>query len=370
MKKLGFGFMRLPLLDKENQASFDVEQVNTMVDKYLEKGFTYFDTAYFYHDKQSESMLKKALVDRYPREKFILATKMPIAFLKCKEDVDRIFNEQLEKTGAGYFDYYLMHCLTTDLYKVATEFGAIEYALQKKKEGVIKRLGFSFHDKPEVLDKILCEHPEFEFVQLQINYLDWENPKVQSRACYEVARTHGKEIIVMEPVKGGALAKVPESAEKLFYNLNPDMSAASWAIRFAASLPGVFMVLSGMSNIEQINDNTSYMENFVPLTENEKKVCFKVADIIRASRTIPCTSCRYCVDGCPGNIAIPDYFEIYNRGVTSRPEVFSSIKTEYLELSEKCGKLQDCIECRKCEESCPQHINIVEKLKKVEKLFG
>lgn len=370
MKKLGFGFMRLPLLDKENQASFDVEQVNAMVDKYIEKGFTYFDTAYFYHDKQSESMLKKALVDRYPRENFVLATKMPIAFLKCREDVDRIFNEQLEKTGVGYFDYYLMHCLTTQLYRTATDFGAIEYALQKKKEGVIKKLGFSFHDTPQVLDKILSEHPEFEFVQLQINYLDWENPKVQSRACYEVARKHKKEIIVMEPIKGGALTRVPVEAEKIFKAMNPDMSIASWAIRFAASLPGVFMVLSGMSNIDQINDNTSYMQSFLPLTQEEKENCIKAADIIRASNTVPCTSCRYCVEGCPGNIAIPDYFEIYNRGVTSRPEAFSGIKSEYNELSERCGKIQDCIECKKCQESCPQHIEIVEKLKKVEKLLG
>ncbi len=367
MKKLGFGCMRLPLLDKSNEKSIDIEQLKKMVDVYLENGFTYFDTAYFYHGGESERAIKKVLVDRYPRESFLLATKMPSMLLKEKEDIPRIFSEQLEKTGAGYFDYYLLHCVTKRLYKVDSELGAFSYLAEKKAEGKIKKLGFSFHDKADVLDQILTEHPEMEFVQLQINYLDWENPDVQSRKCYEVARKHGKEVIVMEPVKGGALATVPTNAEKMLKDLDKDMSIASWAIRFAAGLENVITVLSGMSNLEQLLDNTGYMREFKPLSEGERGVCLEVAEEIKKSKVIPCTGCRYCVEKCSSNIQIPEYFGLYNNYVLGKHGSFSQLREDYKKLSDEGGKISDCIGCKLCEGSCPQHIKVADTLKLIAK---
>ncbi len=358
MKNLGFGLMRLPLLN-EDQKSFDKQQIFDMADKYLEMGFTYFDTAYMYHDGASERMLKEAVVDRHPRESFLVATKLPTMMLEKEEDIPRIFNEQLERTGAGYFDYYLLHCLNGHNYEVSERLGAFEFVQQKKREGLVKRVGFSFHDNAEMLDKILTEHPEMEFVQLQINYLDWEDNGVQSRKCYEVARKHGKDIIVMEPVKGGTLANVPPKAEKLLKEASSDMSTASWAVRFAASCEGVIMVLSGMSNMQQLSDNTGYMVDFVPLTESEKQLCFKVADIINNAVSVPCTACRYCVEGCPMNIAIPEYFAHFN----------NDDRSGYTEVSAKYGKASECIECGQCESHCPQHIEIIKQLKEVAKAF-
>ncbi len=367
MKKLGFGFMRLPLLDGGDQTSFDKEQIFKMVDTYLDKGFNYFDTAYMYHDGWSERMLKEALIERHPRDSYYVATKMPTMMLEKQEDAERIFAEQLERTGAGYFDYYLLHCLSTNLYEAAQRFDLFSFVQEKKKEGLIKRVGFSFHDKADVLDKILTEHPEMEFVQLQINYLDWEDANVQSRKCWEVARKHGKDIIVMEPVKGGTLANVPPKAAKLFKDREPNMSPASWAIRFAASCEGVFMVLSGMSNLQQLLDNTGYMEHFKPLTEEEIALCHKAADIINSAVSIPCTACRYCVDGCPMNISIPEYFALYNAEMngTDKPDDTA----DYAELSAKYGKASDCIGCGQCEGHCPQHIEIINLLKDVAKTF-
>ena len=369
MKKLGFGFMRLPLLDGNDQTSFDKKQICGMVDTFLEKGFTYFDTAYMYHAGKSENVIKEVLVDRYPRESYVLATKMPTMMLKEEADVERIFNEQLEKCGVDYFDYYLVHCLNVGNYEIAERLNVFDFVMQKKAEGKVKKIGFSYHDDAILLDKILTEHPEMEFVQLQINYLDWENEGVQSRKCHEVAVKHGKDIIVMEPVKGGTLANVPKKAEKLLKSREPDMTVPSWAIRFAASCENVFMVLSGMSNTEQLLDNTGYMENFKPLTDEEKAVCLKVADIINSTVTIPCTVCRYCVDECPMNIPIPDFFSLFNAEEQEIEKPFTVQGEYYDNLAEKYNKASACIECRNCEAKCPQHIEISKFIKLVAEKF-
>ncbi len=369
MKKLGFGSMRLPLLDGSDQTSFDKEQLCRMVDAFLEQGFIYFDTAYMYHNGASERVLKEVLTDRHRRESFLLADKLPTMFLKEEADMERIFQEQLEKTGAGYFDYYLLHCLNQENYATSQRLGAFDFVVQKKEQGLVRKIGFSYHDKAQLLDEILTAHPEVEFVQLQINYLDWENAGIQSRKCYEVARKHGKEILVMEPVKGGTLAKVPPAADKLLRSREPELSIPSWAIRFAASLEGVSMVLSGMSNLEQLMDNTAYMRDFKPLTAEETALCMQVTDIINEKIAVPCTACRYCVEGCPMQIAIPDYFELYNAELQEIKKNFTVQGTYYDNLILQNGKASDCIGCGQCEQHCPQHIDIIDMLKKVAEAF-
>ena len=353
--------MRLPLLNGEDQTSFDKQQICGMVDSFMEQGFTYFDTAYMYHDGKSECMLKEALVERYPRDSFLVATKLPTMMLNEVADMERIFNEQLERTGAGYFDYYLLHCLNKDLYETAKRLGAFDFVLQKKRDGLVKRFGFSYHDNADLLDVILTEHPEVEFVQLQINYLDWEDNNVQSRRCYETARKHGKDIIIMEPVKGGTLANVPPRAERLFKEAQPEMSVPSWAIRFAAGCDGVICVLSGMSNMQQLLDNTGYMKEFRPLDEKETALVFKAADIINSAVSVSCTACRYCVEGCPMNIPIPEYFALYNADKQDADG--------YNALSENKGRASDCIACGQCESHCPQHLDIIKYLKDVAVTF-
>ncbi len=371
MKKLGFGLMRMPTIDKTNAADVDLEQVKRMVDLFMEKGFTYFDTAWMYNGFASESTAKAALVDRYPRDSFTLATKLHAAFFDSLEDRDKVFNAQLEKTGAGYFDYYLLHGIEADMYPKYEKFDCFNWLLDKKAQGLVKHAGFSFHDTPELLDEILTRHPEMEFVQLQINYLDWESQWVRSHACYEVAVKHGKPVIVMEPVKGGTLAKIPEAAEKLLKGHDPEMSVPSWAIRFAASLPNVMMVLSGMSSVEQMEDNLSYMEDFKPLTEEEKALCHRAADIINGQIAVPCTGCSYCTEGCPMHIAIPQYFSLYNEDMREdlAEKGWTVNFTNYEILAGKFGKARDCIECGQCEGVCPQHLPIIEHLKAVSKHY-
>ena len=372
MKKLGFGLMRLPLLDKSNAADIDIEKLKKMVDLFIEKGFTYFDTAWMYNGFASEKAAKEALVERYPRESFTLTTKLHAGYLKSQQDRDKIFNAQLEKTGVEYFDYYLLHALEENLYPLYEKFDCFNWLADKKEKGLIRSIGFSFHGKPELLDEILTKHPEMEFVQLQINYLDWESQWIQARACYETARKHNKPVIIMEPVKGGTLANVPEEAQKLFADYDKSMSVPSWAIRFAASLPGVMMVLSGMSDIAQMEDNLSYMQDFKPLSEEEKQLCFKAADIINKQTAIPCTACSYCTEGCPKHIAIPQYFSLYNEDMRERLDEkgFTVNFTNYDILSSKFGKASECIECGQCEKACPQHLPIIENLKKVSQHYG
>lgn len=366
-KKLGFGFMRLPLEDPKDQKSMDMEQVCRMVDLFLERGFTYFDTAYVYHDTQSEIALREALVKRYPRDSFTIATKMPLFMLKSKEQQSGIFQEQLEKCGVDYFDYYLLHDINRMSYPIAKELDSFAFMAEQKQAGKIRNIGFSFHEDANLLDEVLTAYPEMDFVQLQINYLDWDNASIQSGKCYDVATKHGKKVIVMEPVKGGTLANVPEEAEKLLKAHHPELSTASWAIRFVASLDNVMMVLSGMSNMAQLEDNTGYMQEFMPFTQKEQEIVKQTASIINASVAIPCTACRYCAPGCPKKIAIPEYFALYNAHLQDANRYGSSPQIDYFaSLAQEFGKPSDCIACKKCEDICPQHLPIVDFLKDVE----
>lgn len=361
MKKFGFGTMRLPLINPEDKKSIDIELVKKMVDEYMAAGFTYFDTAFPYHDQASELAVREALVDRYDRDSFILADKMPTVLVKSAEEYPMYFDLQLEKTNAGYFDYYLMHNMGCDRYDLTSKFNGFEFAMRKKEEGKIKKFGFSFHDDADTLDRILTEHPEVDFVQLQINYLDWDNKIIQSGKCYETAKKHGKPVIVMEPVKGGTLANIPEEAEKLLRDYNPDASPASYALRFAAGLDNVFMVLSGMSNLEQVRENIAIMQNPLPLTEEEKSILQQVVDIINRKTAIPCTSCGYCMEVCPKNINIPGLFGVYNNYKINNN--FSNMYHNRVVYNR--GAAKDCINCRQCMKNCPQHIQIPEHLKDI-----
>lgn len=367
MKKLGFGMMRLPLKDAANPESIDQEQLNRMADAFLDQGFVYFDTAYRYHQGTSEHAFRKAVAERYPRERFVLADKMPSYLITAPADFQRIFDEQLEKCGVEYFDYYLLHTLGTKNYALMEEHGGFPFMEKVKAQGKAKHIGFSYHDKAELLDEILTRHPEMEFVQLQINYLDWEDESIQSRKCYEVARKHHKPVIVMEPVKGGALANVPAEAEALFRAQLPQMSPASWAVRYAASLEQTMMVLSGMSSWEQLADNTGYMADFVPLDPKEQALVQKAVEIIDRTAVIPCTSCQYCVEGCPKHIPIPRYFSLYND--QKRQGFLPSNRNYYTNLAMELGKASDCIACGQCESHCPQHIEIIEELERVARMF-
>ena len=364
-KKLGFGLMRLPMKGNE----IDVEQVNQMVDLFIENGFTYFDSAYVYHGGESEKIIKKCIVDRHPRDSFTIATKLPCWEVKTVADVDRIFQEQLERTGAGYFDYFLMHAIEKDRIDLyGKTFGIWEYLQNKKKEGLIKNLGFSFHDSAAVLEEAIAAFPP-DFVQLQINYKDWEDENVQSRKCYEVCEKNNIPVVVMEPVKGGTLATLHPDVQKIFKDANPDASIPSWAIRYVASLPNVMMVLSGMSNMAQIEDNVSYMKDFKPLSESEQNTVQAALKKMEEIPTIPCTACRYCVDDCPMHINIPEIFKAMNTNTVY--QTLDIAKRDYLNraVGADGGRASDCLHCYSCEGHCPQDIEITTLLEQAAELF-
>ena len=356
--KLGFGLMRLP---KKGDA-IDVEQTKQMVDMFLDAGFTYFDTAWAYEG--SEDAIRQALVERYPRERFQLATKMA-AWINCKTRDEALaqFDTSLKQTGAGYFDFYLLHNLGEGRSQCFDDFGLWDWIKEQKAAGAIKHAGFSFHSTADELDAILSAHPDVDFVQLQINYGDWDNTAVQSRACYEVARKHGVPIIVMEPVKGGMLANPPESVLRILNEAEPDASAASWAIRFCAALPGVVTVLSGMSNVEQMADNLSCMKGFTGLSDSERETLAKAREELARIPLIPCTTCNYCAKVCPIHVGISGTFTSMNYLTLYRDLDAAKHQENWLVGGHGLKSATECIECGLCEGACPQHIAVRDELK-------
>lgn len=366
VKKLGFGLMRLPKLSDD---TIDLEQVKQMVDLFIAKGFTYFDTAWAYPG--SEDAIRQTLVERYPRDKFTLATKNA-AWIKCNTRADAIaqFETSLRQTGAGYFDYYLLHNLGSSRTEFFERFKMWDFVQEKKREGLIKHVGFSFHGTPAELEEILTAHPEAEFVQLQINYADWESPLIQSRACYEVARRHGKPIVIMEPIKGGMLANPPDSVAAVFKAANPEVSLASWAIRFAASLDGVITVLSGMSTLAQMEDNVAYMENFKRLDDSERATVEEARKVLASIPIIPCSSCRYCEPGCSVGVGISGSFAAYNILTLYRDKAAALREETWRVAMHGKKSASNCIKCGACERVCPQHIKIRAELAKVAAALG
>ncbi len=359
MPKLGFGLMRLP----EKDGEIDLERVCHMADAYIQAGMNYFDTAYVYHGGNSEKAVKEVLSKRYPRDKFMLATKLPAWSLKVPEDRDRIFNEQLERCGVEYFDFYLLHSIEDGGNGETYErLDCFDWGLQKKAEGKIRHFGFSFHGSPAYLISVLDKHPEVEFVQIQLNYADWKNPVVRSGELYEILHSRNIPMIIMEPVKGGTLASLRPELEEMYRAVRPDASVASWALRFVGSLPGVMTILSGMSTEEQMNDNIGTFARFEPLSDEEKDLVGKVRSIMLNVPQIGCTSCRYCTPGCPMNISIPDVFRAINTmnlyGDVFRPKAFYGGV-----IGQGHGRASECIACGQCEGVCPQHLPIIELLK-------
>ena len=363
-KKLGFGCMRLPMKGEE----VDYDEFNKMIDYYMDHGFNYFDTAHGYIGGKSEKAIRDCLAPRYKREDYVLTNKLTSNYFNKKEDIRPLFESQLELTGVKYFDYYLLHAISKENYPKYVKCDAFNEVLKLKEEGLVKHLGISFHDTADVLDQILTEHPEIEIVQIQFNYIDYEDAGVQSKACYDICRKHNKPILVMEPVKGGGLANLPDKAKEVLDSINKEknLSYASYAVRFAASQEGMFKVLSGMSNFEQLKDNVSYMENFEPINDEEMIAISKVVAILKETGGIPCTACRYCTEGCPMHISIPDLFSCYN----AKKQFNDWNSSMYYDVHTKeGGKASDCIKCGQCKRVCPQHLDIPTLLEEVAKTF-
>jgi predicted aldo/keto reductase-like oxidoreductase len=358
-KNFGFGCMRLPMVGEE----IDYEEFNKMIDTFLEAGFNYFDTAHGYINGKSETAIRDCLAARHSRESYILTNKLSPGYFNTREEIRPLFQHQLEQCGVEYFDFYLMHALSNDRFDFYQQVGAFDEALLLKAEGKIRHMGISFHDKAAVLDRILTERPDIEVVQIQFNYMDYEDPIVESRACYEVCRKHNKPVIVMEPVKGGKLAQMSDDALAVYKELG-EMSPASYAIRFVAGHEGVMMTLSGMGNMDMMNDNLSYMKDFQPLNQKETEAVWKVADILIKQNQIACTGCRYCVDGCPAGILIPDLFTCVNAKRALRdPNADAAYQAV------PGGRSADCVDCGQCEEACPQHLPVRQLLKMASRIF-
>ncbi|MEE1335680.1 aldo/keto reductase [Methanobrevibacter sp.] len=362
--KFGFGCMRLPLTDEKDPTSINQELFNQMVDIYMEKGFNYFDTSYAYHNGTSELAIRKAVVERYPRESYQICDKMPTWALTSEKDNEKFVNEMLERLNIDYFDVFFIHNINTPWLKLAEAHDAFEYIKKMKEEGTAKKIGFSFHDNASLLEKVLNKYGDFlDVVQLELNYLDWEDPAIEAHKCYDLCVKHGLDVYVMEPLKGGVIVNPNDEIKNDFKQFNPDKSIASFAIRFCASLEHVKIVLSGMSKMEDMLDNCDTYENFEPLTSEENEFLEKMADKLNSSVAVPCSECGYCVDACPEMIPIPEYFSIYNLS-KNRPE--SNIYRLYFDkLADEKVSAQDCTYCGTCLDYCTQHIDIPDELEKV-----
>ena len=364
MPKLGFGLMRLP----ETDGRIDIDKVAQMADAYMASGFNYFDTAYVYHGGNSEKVVKEAIVKRFPRESFTIATKLPAWFLHSPEDRDKVFEEQLDRCGVDYFDFYLLHSLEDgNNYDTYEKYDCFNWGIKTRDEGRIRHFGFSFHGTPELLVQVLDKHPEIEFVQIQLNYADWDNKIVHSGELYEILRDRNIPMIIMEPAKGGKLACLDDECAEILKAIRPDKSLASWAFRYVGSLPGIATILSGMSTAEQMEDNINTFKDFEPLSEEELAAIDKVKEIMNRVELAGCTSCKYCVEGCPMGISIPDVISAVNTKRKfpgdMRPQFF------YNGLVDRYSHASDCIACGQCEGVCPQHLPIISLMQEAVEKF-
>ncbi len=366
--KFGFGCMRLPQTDANDPTKIDQELFNQMVDIYMEKGFNYFDTSYAYHNGASEVAIRKAVVERYPLESFKICDKMPTWALTCEDDNDKFVNEMLERLGIDYFDVFFIHNINGPWLKKAKKANTFEYVKKMKENGIAKQIGFSFHESSQLLKEVLDEYGEiFDIVQLELNYLDWEDPSIESHKCYDLCVEHGLDVYVMEPLKGGVIVNQSEEIKNDFKKFNPDKSIASFALRFCASLEHVKIVLSGMNKMDDLLDNCDTFENFEVLTNEENEFLEKMAKKLAENVAVPCSECGYCVDACPEMIPIPEYFHLYNSS-KNQPE-FDVYRLYYDKLCDEKVPADECTYCGTCIDHCTQKIDIPEELENAREHF-